>query len=97
SYKPDMENFQYLLVHLEEMGIKQARILHVAESLYHDHIPAKKLGLATAWIHRRHDKKGYGATRAPTEDVKPDFRFNSMSEFALSHGAARREAASISA
>ena len=95
SYKPDMENFQYLLVQLEGVGIKAPRILHVAESLYHDHIPAKKLGLATAWIHRRHNQKGFGATRPPTEEVTPDFRFTSMAEFALSHGAARREAESV--
>jgi 2-haloacid dehalogenase len=97
SYKPDMENFQYLLVHLEEMGIKPARILHVAESLYHDHIPAKKLGLATCWIHRRHDQKGHGATRPPTEAVTPDFKFNSLTELALTHGAALREAESAHA
>ena len=57
-------------------------ILHTAESLYHDHIPAKKLGLHTNWIYRRHDKQGFGATRPPTEKVIPDFRFNSMAEFA---------------
>lgn len=95
SYKPDMENFQYLLTRLEDVGVKAPRILHVAESLYHDHVPAKQLGLATCWIHRRHDKKGHGATRQPTQEVTPDFRFTSMAEFALTHGAARREAESI--
>jgi len=93
SYKPDMENFQYLLVNLEEEGYLPSRILHVAESLYHDHIPAKKLGLATVWIHRRHAQKGHGATRPPTEQVKPDFTFNSMIEFAQAHRAAADAAA----
>jgi len=93
SYKPDMENFQYLLVNLEEEGFLASRILHCAESLYHDHIPAKKLGLATNWIYRRHDKKGFGATKAPDEAVKPDFTFNSMFEFAQAHRAQKDAAA----
>ncbi len=93
SYKPDMENFQYLLTHLEDEGFLPSRILHTAESLYHDHIPAKKLGLHTAWINRRHAQKGYGATRPPTEKVQPDFTFNSMFEFAAAHRAAADAAA----
>ena len=87
SYKPDMENFQYLLSNLEDEGHLSSRLLHVAESLYHDHIPAKKLGLSTCWIHRRHDKQGFGATKAPTEKVQPDFRFTSMFDFAAAHRA----------
>ena len=87
SYKPDMENFQYLLSNLEDEGYLPSRLMHVAESLYHDHIPAKKLGLSTCWINRRHGKQGYGATRAPDEKVQPDFRFNSLQEFAIAHQA----------
>ena len=93
SYKPDMENFQYLLSNLEDEGFLPSRILHTAESLYHDHIPAKKLNLATAWINRRHAQKGYGATRPPTEKVQPDFTFNSMFELAAAHRAAADAAA----
>ena len=93
SYKPDMENFQYLLSHLEDQGYLPSRLLHVAESLYHDHIPAKKLGLSSCWIHRRHGKKGYGATRPPTEKVKPDFTFDGLLEFANAHRAAVEAAA----
>jgi len=93
SYKPDMENFQYLLTNLEDEGYLPSRILHCAESLYHDHIPAKKLGLATNWIYRRHGQQGFGATRPPTEEVKPDFQFNSMFEFAAAHRAALEAAA----
>jgi 2-haloalkanoic acid dehalogenase type II len=92
SYKPDMENFQYLLSNLEDEGHLSSRLLHVAESLYHDHTPAKKLGLSTCWIHRRHDKQGHGATRAPDEKVRPDFRFTSLQEFAMAHQAVSRAA-----
>jgi 2-haloalkanoic acid dehalogenase type II len=87
SYKPDMENFQYLLVHLEAAGVKASRILHTAESLYHDHIPAKKLGLSTCWIYRRQAQKGFGATRPPTEQVTPDFQFDTLLDMAQSHRA----------
>jgi FMN phosphatase YigB (HAD superfamily) len=44
------------------MGAAPGSILHVAESLFHDHVPAKKLGLDTAWVHRRALKGGFGAT-----------------------------------
>ncbi|HVA55472.1 MAG TPA: haloacid dehalogenase type II [Gammaproteobacteria bacterium] len=85
SYKPDPRNFSFMLERLSAAGIEKTQILHTAESLYHDHIPAKKLGLVTNWINRRHALKGFGATRPPTEEVKPDFRFDSVAEFADAH------------
>ncbi|MBI3707915.1 MAG: haloacid dehalogenase type II [Proteobacteria bacterium] len=88
SYKPDRRNFEHLLARLAEMGIAKSQVLHTAESLYHDVTPAKALGLATAWIHRRHGKTGSGATKPPVGDVKPDFRFTSLGELAAAH---RRE------
>ena len=72
-------------------GASRARkLLHVAESLHHDHVPAKAVGLRTAWIHRRHAKGGFGATTAPAVEVTPDFRFTSLGELAEAY---RREAA----
>ena len=32
---------------------QRGRLLHVAQSLFHDHVPAKALGLPTVWIDRR--------------------------------------------
>jgi 2-haloalkanoic acid dehalogenase type II len=93
GYKPDLRNFNYMLDKLAAAGVKQERILHTAESLYHDHMPAKKIGLATNWIYRRHAQKGFGATRPPTEEVKTDFQFNSMAEFADAHRQATSQAA----
>jgi 2-haloacid dehalogenase len=87
SYKPDPRNFDYLLSHLAERGIKKAQILHTAESLHHDHIPARRIGLATCWIHRRAGKEGHGATRVPDTDVRPDFRFESLAAMATAHRA----------
>ena len=82
SYKPDPRNFDYLLEQLKADGIAPGKILHTAQSLFHDHVPAKAAGLATAWIDRRHDKEGWGATAAPEEEVRPDFRFESLGAMA---------------
>ncbi len=77
SYKPDPATFAFAF---ERIDVPRARILHVAQSLYHDHVPAKALGLATAWIDRRHDKPGSGAT--PAAQARPDLTAPSMVAFA---------------
>jgi 2-haloacid dehalogenase len=82
SYKPDPRNFAALLQHVESMGIARDRLLHVAQSLFHDHVPAKAAGLTTVWIDRRQDQPGHGATPAPSGDVRPDWTFGSMAAFA---------------
>jgi 2-haloacid dehalogenase len=87
SYKPDPRNFDYLLARLAEQGIAREQILHTAESLYHDHIPAKRFGLATCWIHRRAGRMGHGATRRPDTEVQPDFRFPTLGAMAQAHRA----------
>jgi 2-haloacid dehalogenase len=87
SYKPDLRNFEYLLARVGEMGIAKSELLHVAQSLFHDHVPANQLGLASAWIDRRHGKPGGGATTVPDPMPHFDFRFNSMAELAGAHRA----------
>lgn len=67
SYKPFVNNFYYAI---EKIGIPKERILHVAQSLYHDIEPAEKVGLKTVWINRRRDKEGFGAT--PPAKARPD-------------------------
>jgi 2-haloacid dehalogenase len=80
SYKPNAHNFEALRERLRHAGIASARILHVAQSLYHDHVPARRLGLSTVWIDRRHDRPGSGAT--PPADARPSATFVSMADFA---------------
>lgn len=87
SYKPHPNNFRYMLDRLAERGVAQEKILHTAESLYHDHVPAKQFGLATCWIHRRAGQAGHGATRPPEVEVHPDFRFESLAAMAAAHQA----------
>ena len=77
SYKPDRRNFEAAF---EAIGLPRERILHVAQSLFHDHVPAKALGLSTVWIDRRHGRPGSGAT--PPAAVTPDAVFPEMATFA---------------
>jgi 2-haloalkanoic acid dehalogenase type II len=80
SYKPDPRNFAALTERLTADGIPKERILHVAQSLFHDHAPAQRLGFRSVWIDRRHDRPGGGAT--PPADARPDATFPSMAAFA---------------
>jgi 2-haloacid dehalogenase len=89
SYKPDLANFRYLLDHLAEAGIAKSDILHTAQSLFHDHAPAKAMGLASVWIDRRHASGGFGATMAPPAGASYDFRFNSLAGMTTAHRAER--------
>jgi 2-haloalkanoic acid dehalogenase type II len=82
SYKPSHRNFDALLAEAARLGIGDGKLLHVAQSLFHDHVPAKQAGLPTVWIDRRHDRAGWGATPAPVADVTPDWTFPSMGELA---------------
>jgi 2-haloalkanoic acid dehalogenase type II len=80
SYKPDERNFGALVERLGADGVPKSRILHVAQSLFHDHAPAQRLGFRSVWIDRRHDRPGGGAT--PPADARPDATFPSMAAFA---------------
>jgi 2-haloalkanoic acid dehalogenase type II len=87
SYKPSDRNFDYMVEHLGHLGLDRTDILHVAESLFHDHLPANRHGLAGCWIWRRHDQRGFGATPDPGAMPRVDFRFTSMAELAEAHRA----------
>jgi 2-haloacid dehalogenase len=82
SYKPSAQNFDALLAEARRLGVADGKLLHAAQSLFHDHVPAKRAGLATAWINRRHDRAGWGATPEPAAGVTPDWEFPSMAAFA---------------
>ena len=77
GYKPDTRNFE---IAFERIGRPKERILHVAQSLFHDHVPAKAMGMTTVWINRRHDRSGTGAT--PPADATPDLITPDMATFA---------------
>ena len=66
SYKPNLRNFEFAL---EKIRLSPDKVLHVAQSLYHDIAPAKQLGLTTVWVNRQQGKE-VGATQ-PTA-AEPD-------------------------
>ncbi|MFL6760886.1 haloacid dehalogenase type II [Sphingomonas sp.] len=87
SYKPDLRNFEYLLAGVQDDGIAKSDLLHVAQSLFHDHVPANRMGIASAWIDRRAGSAGSGATMLPDPMPHYDFRFTSLGELADAHRA----------
>lgn len=82
SYKPSPRNFDALASEAARLGIGPGRLLHVAQSLFHDHAPAQRAGLPTVWINRRHDRPGWGATPEPPAPVTADWEFPSLAAFA---------------
>lgn len=79
SYKPSLNHFYRAI---EQLGNQPERILHIAQSLYHDIVPARSLGLDTVWINRRHNKPGFGAT--PPATVQPNWAFFTLADLAAS-------------
>jgi 2-haloacid dehalogenase len=82
AYKPAENHFRALDATLPELGVDRSELLHVAQSLFHDHVPAKREGLPSVWINRRHDRPGWGATPEPAEEFSYALEFGSMADFA---------------
>lgn len=79
TYKPDLRNFQYALEHLDAtFGILPSEVISVANSLYHDIMPAHKMGLNAVWINRDQATLGVKGHEGP----QPDWTYGSMAEFA---------------
>jgi 2-haloalkanoic acid dehalogenase type II len=69
SYKPAFGHWKSFF---EKYRVQKSKVLHVAQSIFHDIIPAANLGISTAWINR------YGE---PTpRDVIPTFSLQNLSE-----------------
>ncbi|MEL7302652.1 MAG: haloacid dehalogenase, partial [Pseudomonadota bacterium] len=82
SYKPDPRNFDTLLATIDGMGVPKHQLLHVAESLFHDIVPAVRDGIDVVWIDRAAEKAGPRASGgAGTSDAKPLATFTSMAAF----------------
>jgi 2-haloacid dehalogenase len=60
SYKPSINNFQ---IALRTLALSSDRLLHAAQSIYHDVVPARSLGIATVWVNRKSARPGIGAVR----------------------------------
>ena len=73
EYKPNLVVFEDAL---REFSCSKSRILHVAQSLFHDVAPASALGITTVWIDRT---KGEPGATAPSE-AEPNWSFPSLAE-----------------
>ncbi|EHY56369.1 hypothetical protein ABEF92_006897 [Exophiala dermatitidis] len=86
SYKPNPRNFDYLIDHVKlDAGVDKHDILHVAQSLFHDHVPAKRAGLSSVWINRAGAGMGSGKgikTLHDAGEVGYGWRYATLGEFA---------------
>jgi 2-haloacid dehalogenase len=86
SYKPDARNFTYLIDAVERRGTKRNKLVHVAQSLFHDHVPAQAAGLKTIWVDRAAGQPG--AARVPASLPHFDLRVESLTALVEQIGAA---------
>lgn len=77
AYKPSLAIFKLAL---QKIGVPPQRVLHVGQSIYHDVLPAKSLGLATVWVKRASPRPGFGATAAVSGE--PDLEVPSLKTLA---------------
>ncbi len=82
AYKPAENHFRALDATLPTLGVERTELLHVAQSLFHDHVPAKREGLPSVWINRRHDRPGWGATPEPSGEWAYSLELTSMAALA---------------
>jgi 2-haloacid dehalogenase len=88
AYKPAPNHFRALDTTLAELSLDRKDLLHVAQSLFHDHVPAMREGLPSVWINRRHDRPGWGATPEPSGEWACNLKFTSVAGFADAVGEA---------
>jgi len=77
AYKPSLKLFELAL---SRINAPAHRVLHVAQSIYHDIVPAQSLGLATVWVNRPSARPGVGAVKAA--EANPDLTVSSLAELA---------------
>ncbi len=89
SYKPSLNNFQMAL---RTLAISPDRLLHAGQSVYHDVVPSRSLGISTVWVNRKSARPGIGAVRAsaaPAFEKQPDLEVPDLASLAA---AARKRA-----
>ena len=77
SYKPAAAHFHAMV---DRLSLPRDRILHVAQSLFHDVAPARELGFSTVWVNRRGGRDGFGAT--PPSQAVPDLEVPDLATLA---------------
>jgi 2-haloacid dehalogenase len=77
AYKPSLKIFELAM---RRINVPPERILHVGQSIYHDVLPAKSLGIATVWVNRPSARSGVGAVKSSAG--QPDLQVYSLAELA---------------
>lgn len=77
SYKPDLRNFEYMLREVKDrFGAEKGQVLQTAQSQFHDHHPAKKVGMSSCWIVRP------GAVMGNRAEEVYDWKFDTLGQLA---------------
>jgi 2-haloacid dehalogenase len=77
AYKPSPTIFRLAQ---EKLGVSTSEWLHAGQSIYHDVIPAKSLGISTVWVNRPSHRPGVGAVRQAVG--VPDLEVRSLHDLA---------------
>jgi 2-haloacid dehalogenase len=77
AYKPSPTIFRLAQ---QKLGVSAQEWLHAGQSIYHDVIPAKSLGISTVWVNRPSLRPGVGAVREASGT--PDIEVQSLQELA---------------
>ncbi|KAL2867345.1 putative haloalkanoic acid dehalogenase [Aspergillus lucknowensis] len=79
SYKPDLRNFRFMLDAVRErFAVQSGEVLQTAQSQFHDHAPARKVGVKSVWIVRPGAAMG---NVDPAEEIY-DWKFDTLGEMA---------------
>lgn len=77
SYKPDLANFRHMIREVQEkLGVLKEGIIQTAQSQFHDHRPAKEMGMKSSWIVRP------GAIMGNRPNPLYDWKFDTLGEMA---------------
>jgi 2-haloacid dehalogenase len=77
AYKPALEIFRLAQ---NRIGLPSQQWLHAGQSIYHDVIPARSMGIAAVWVNRSSPVPNSGAAK-PAQG-KPDVEVASLKELA---------------
>ncbi len=69
AYKPDPAHFERAVSLFLDWGVPRDRVLHAAQSRFHDVAPCRALGLSCVHVDRRHGKTARGLTVPATNEA----------------------------
>lgn len=76
SYKPDPQNFAYMLDTVQkELSVGKGQVLQTAQSQFHDHHPAREAGIRSVWIERK-------GTMGNRDEEVYDWKFTTLGDMA---------------